>query len=159
MTVTALRELANSSANHAFDEEGSVIRDTVLIEDGVPKQYIGSRMFCCYLGIEDSFIPTNLAVTGGTGSQEELRSGRYLEVVEFSDFQVDEITGDIFGEIRLAYLHDGDKTVPVSGGSISGSMNDFIRTMRMSSDSTQYDDMRIPSLTLLHDVTVTGAEG
>ena len=159
VTVTALRELANSSANHAFDEEGSVIRDTVLIEDGVPKQYIGSRMFCCYLGIEDSFIPTNLAVTGGTGSQEELRSGRYLEVVEFSDFQVDEITGDIFGEIRLAYLHDGDKTVPVSGGSISGSMNDFIRTMRMSSDSTQYDDMRIPSLTLLHDVTVTGAEG
>ena len=72
---------------------------------------------------------------------------------------MDEITGDIFGEIRLAYLHDGDKTVPVSGGSISGSMNDFIRTMRMSSDSTQYDDMRIPSLTLLHDVTVTGAEG
>ncbi len=158
VTVKAMRELVNSSENHAFDEEGAVIRDTVMIEDGVAKQFVGGRMFSSYLGLENSFNPTNIEVTGGSRSEEELRSGNYLEVVEFSDFQVDEITGDIFGEIRLAYLHDGDKTVPVSGGSISGSMNDFVGSMLMSKTSVQYNSMKIPALTLLRGVTVTGAE-
>ena len=158
VTVKALRELDNSSENHAFDGEGALIRDTTLIEDGVAKQFVGSRMFSCYLGLEQSFAPTNIAVTGGTRSEEELRAGNYLEVVEFSDFQVDSMTGDIFGEIRLAYLHDGDRTIPVSGGSISGSMNDFVGNMLMSKNSVQYDSMKIPALTLLHGVTVTGVE-
>lgn len=158
VTITALRELANSSENHAFDEEGAVIRDTVLMEDGVPRHFAGGRMFSCYLGLEDAFIPTNIAVTGGTCSERELREGRYLEVVEFSDFQADSVTGDIFGEIRLAYLHDGEKTIPVSGGSISGSMDDFVGNMLMSKESVQYDNRRIPAVTLLRGVTVAGVE-
>ncbi len=157
VTVRAVRELTNSSENHAFDSEGALIRDTTLIEDGVAKRFIGGRMFASYLGLTDSFNPTNIEVTGGTRSAEEMRAGRYLEAVEFSDFQVDEITGDIFGEIRLAYLHDGDEVIPVSGGSISGSMNDFAGSMLMSRDSAQYDYMKIPALTLLRGVTVTGA--
>ena len=158
VTVKALRRLENSSANHSFDAEGARIRDAVMIENGVARRYLGGRMFSSYLGLEDAFIPSNIAVSGGTRSEEELRSGRYLEVVEFSDFQVDAMTGDIFGEIRLAYWHDGEKTVPVSGGSLSGSMNDFVGNLFMSSKSVQYDNMRIPALTRLHGVTVTGAE-
>jgi len=158
VTVTALRELENSSANHAFDAEGARIRDTVMIEDGVARHYLGGRMFASYLGLEDAFIPTNIAVSGGSCSEEALRAGQYLEVVEFSDFQVDSMTGDIFGEIRLAYWHDGERCIPVSGGSISGSMDDFVGSLRMSRETVQHDSMRIPALTRLHGVTVTGAE-
>ena len=158
VTVMALRELENSSANHGFDASGSRIRDVVMIEDGVARHYLGDRMFSSYLGLEDAFMPTNIAVSGGTRSEEELRAGQYLEAVEFSDFQVDTMTGDIFGEIRLAYWHDGEKCIPVSGGSISGSMDDFVGSLRMSRESAQYDNVRIPALTLLQGVTVTGAE-
>ena len=63
-----------------------------------------------------------------------------------------------FGELRLAYWHDGETVTPVSGGSVSGSMFDFVKDMRMSKDQAQYDNMRIPALTLLKNVTVTGAE-
>ena len=157
VTVTALRELKNSSANHRFDAEGAQIRDTVMIEDGVARHYLGARMFASYLGLEDSFLPTNIAVSGGTQSEAALRAGQYLEVVEFSDFQVDAMTGDIFGEIRLAYWHDGETVIPVSGGSLSGSMDDFVGELYMSRDTAQHDNMRIPALTLLKGVTVTGA--
>ncbi len=157
VTLTLLRELDNSSMNHAFDAEGAPIRDTVVLRESVPERFFGNRMFASYLGLENAFMPTNLLAEGGTHSEEELRQGKYLEVVEFSDFQVDAMTGDIFGEIRLAYWHDGEKTVPVSGGSLSGSMHDFIRYMRMSANSVQYDNFRIPALTLLKNVTVTGA--
>lgn len=156
LTVTLVRELENSSANRAFDAEGAPVRDTVILRESVPEKYCGSRMFASYLGLEDSFIPTNILAEGGTHSEEELRRGKYLEVVEFSDFQVDTMTGDIFGEIRLAYWHDGEKTLPVSGGSISGSMHDFLREMLLSEESVQYNNFRIPALTLLKNVTVTG---
>ncbi len=157
VTVTLLRELENSSKNRAFDPEGAPIRDTVILREGVPVRYFGDRMFASYLGLEGSFSPTNYLVEGGSHSEEELREGAYLEAVDFSDFQVDALTGDIFGEIRLAYWHDGEKTVPVTGGSVSGSMDDFIQTMRFSSMSAQVNNVRIPALTRLKDVTVAGA--
>ena len=159
VTVTACRELKNSSRNRGFDAEGAPIRDACLIREGVVEEILGGRMFSSYLGLENSFSPTNIQVSGGTRTEEELRRGPYLEAVEFSDFQVDPMTGDIFGEIRLAYWHDGETVTPVSGGSVSGSMHDFVKELYMSREQTQYDNMRIPALTLLKNVTVTGAEG
>ena len=157
-SVTALRELPNSSKNRRFDAEGAPIRDTVLLEDGVARNYLGSRMFASYLGLEHAFIPTNLSAAGGTHSEEELRAGPYLEAVEFSDFQVDSLTGDIFGEIRLAYWHDGETVTPVTGGSLSGSMLELAGEMYFTRESAQYDNWRVPAATLVKGVTVTGVE-
>lgn len=155
-SLSAVRELPNSSANRLFDAEGAPIRDLPLLENGIARNYHGSRMFSAYLGLEDSFIPSNYVVEGGSRGESELRQGPYLEVVEFSDFQVDAVAGDLFGEIRLAYWHDGEKTVAVSGGSISGSMLDLAGNMELSSETVQYNNWRIPSVTLLRGVTVTG---
>lgn len=156
--LEALRELPNSSRNRRFDAEGAPIRDTLLLEDGVARGYLGSRMFASYLGLEHAFIPTNLAASGGTHTEAELRAGTYLEVVEFSDFQVDSATGDLFGEIRLAYWHDGETVTPVTGGSLSGSMLALAGEMYLSRESVQYDHWRIPAATLVKGVTVTGIE-
>ena len=157
VTLTALRSLPNSSRSRAFDAEGAPIRDTVMLRDNVPEHYLGGRMFSAYMGLEDSFQPGNLAVTGGTRTEEELRRSPYLEAVEFSDFQVDPMTGDIFGELRLAYWHDGETVTPVSGGSLSGNLQELLRELYLSRESAQYDNWRIPALTRLNGVTVTGA--
>ena len=158
VTLRSVRELANSSKNRSFDPDGAPIRDCVLLQDNVPVRLIGNRMFYCYLGLEDCFMPQNLLAEGGTHSEEELRRGKYLEVVEFSDFQVDAMTGDIFGEIRLGYWHDGERVTPVSGGSLSGSMHDFVKDMHMSRELVQYNNYRIPAVTVLKNVTVTGID-
>ena len=156
LSISAVRELPNSSANRIYDTEGVMIHDVLLLENGVARHYIGNRMFSSYLGLEDTFVPTNFAVSGGTWSEAELRHGPLLEVVEFSDFQVDAVTGDIFGEIRLAYWNDGEKTVPVTGGSISGSMLTLVGNMFLSTETVQYNNWVVPSATLLKGVTVTG---
>ena len=108
--------------------------------------------------LDSSFDVYNVAVSGGTESAAELRAGDFLEVVEFSDFQVDDITGDIAGEIRLAYLHRDGRVTPVSGGSVSGSMPELAKTMRFSKESRQYNCHLIPAVTRLQGVTITGAE-
>ena len=156
LTLRAVAKLPNSSVNMPVDREGNVIRDRDLIRDGVAKQYCGSRQFSQYLGLAESSLVTNLEVSGGTASEEELRAGDYLEVVEFSDFQVDSMSGDIAGEIRLGYLHRGGKTQVVTGGSVSGSMNEAVKTMRFSKERVQYDNRLIPKVTLLKGLRITG---
>ena len=158
LTIRAVRTLPNSSWNTPYDEEGAPIRDLTLIDGGKAAAYWGRRQFSQYMKLDSSFDVHNFAVTGGTESEEELRTGDYLEVVEFSDFQVDGITGDIAGEIRLAYLHQGGKVTPVSGGSVSGSMPELVKTMRFSKESRQYNCHLIPSVTRLQGVTITGAD-
>ncbi len=158
MTVKVLRTLKNSSANRAYDREGARIRDLILLDQNIPVQYCGSRQFSQYLGVKDSFIPGNFMVEGGTKSAEELRSGSYLEIVEFSDFQVEMMTGAIAGEIRLGYLHEGDRLTIVSGGSVSGTMKDFVREMYLSKELRQYNNMLIPAVTRMEQVSITGAE-
>ena len=158
VTLSSRKFLQNSSMNRTFDYEGALIRDEVLIDNDVVKNYWGDQKFSSYLGLDDSFILSNFEVAPGSKSEAELRSGKYLEVVEFSDFQVDSITGHIFGEIRLGYLHDGADVKIVSGGSVSGSMNDSVKSMHFSKEMTQYNNARVPAVVVLDDVTVTGAE-
>ena len=153
-----MRTLPNSSWNTPYDEEGAPIRDLTLIDGGKAAAYWGRRQFSQYMKLDSSFDVYNFAVSGGTESAADLRAGDFLEVVEFSDFQVDEITGDIAGEIRLAYLHRDGKVTPVSGGSVSGSMAELAKTMRFSKESRQYNCHLIPAVTRLQGVTVTGAE-
>lgn len=158
LTLKAVRFLPNSSENAAYDAEGAPIRDLTLIDRGKAASYWGGRQFSQYLGMEDSFIASNFAISGGTESEAELRTGDYLEVVEFSDFQVDFVTGDLGGEIRLGYLHKDGIVTPVSGGSVSGSMAKMAGALRFSKELRQYDSLLIPSVTRLKDVTITGAE-
>ena len=158
VTVEARRFLPNSSANAPYDAEGARRRDMMIIKDGIAENRYGSRQFSQYLGLFDSFIPGNFAVSGGTCKAEEIRTGRYLEIVEFSDFQVSALNGDIFGEIRLGYLHDGSQVTAVEGGAVSGTMLDFAKDLQMSSEQKQYNNMLIPEVTRLKGVSITGAE-
>ena len=157
VTVCAVKTLPNSSRNVPFDGEGAPVRDLTIVEDGVAKAYWGGRQYSWYLGITDSFSASNFVAEGGSHTAQELRSGNYLEIVEFSDFQVDAITGDIAGEIRLGYLHENGKTTVVTGGSVSGNMKELGRNMFMSKEQKQYDCFLIPAVTKLSGVSITGA--
>ena len=156
LTLEAVRSLPNSSENHAFDSEGAPVRDLLLIENGTASAFWGSQQYAGYLGLKDAFIAQNFKISGGTASADALRTGTYLEVVEFSDFQVDSMTGDIAGEIRLAYFHDGDTTTIVSGGSVSGSMRET--ALSFSKETRQYDTHLIPMVTRLENMHITGIE-
>ena len=156
-TIKVVKELPNSSYNAPVDSQGAEIRDMYILKDNVPENFWGDVQFRYYLGVQDSFIATNFAAEGGELSESELRGGNYLEPVEFSDFSVDPITGDIAGEIRLAYWHEGDKVTPVTGGSVSGTLTNLIKNVRLSKELSQYDTAIVPSAVRIENVTVTGA--
>ncbi len=158
VTVEIVKQLANSSSNFEFDSEGAPVRECTVINNGIAENFYGSRQFSQYLGLKESSNAYNFIVKGGSKDAEELRTGRYLELLEFSDFQVSPFNGDIAGEIRLGYYHDNGKVTVISGGSVSGSMRDYAKNMHMSKQQRQYNNVVIPAVTRLENVRITGAE-
>lgn len=157
-TVKGLKELPNSSNNTPVDSEGAAVSDMVFIKDNVPQNYWGDVQFRTYLGVKEGCIIGNYSAEGGSSSEADLRKGDYLEPVEFSDFSVDPISGCFASEIRLAYLHEGDKVTAVSGGSVTGNLNELLKNVKLSKEQKQYNNFLVPSVMKMENVTVAGSE-
>ena len=158
VTLRGVSYLENSSKNFPYDNDGALIKDCVLIDQHVTKRFWGSRRFSQYLQLENSNSLYNFVVDGGKQSKNDMLQLPYLELVEFSDFQVDSMTGDFAGEIRLAYYHTEDGVQSFSGGSIAGNMQQAQTEMWMSSEQKQYDNFLIPEVVRIQNVSITGIE-
>jgi predicted Zn-dependent protease len=157
LTVRLSPFLEGSSASAPYDADGHPLREVTLIEEGVLCRYWGPVRFCHYLDCPPTGRVPNLVVTPGTRGAEEMRREPYLEVVSFSDFQCDPLTGDFGGEIRLAYLGNGKEAVPVTGGSISGNLRRVQEGMTLSAELASRDNFRGPRTLGLRGVAVTPA--
>ena len=155
VTIKAVSALHNSSSDYPIDDDGAAIQDRVLLRDGVVESVWGRRQFNQYLGADTTNV-YNLVVEGGAHTEDEVRRGDYLEIVEFSDFQVEPFGGNIAGEIRLGYLHQNGTVKTVTGGSVTGQMAEAIPTMEFSSETEQYDSWVIPRVTRLNGLKITG---
>ena len=79
-----------------------------------------------------------------------------LKIVRFSDFQMDEVTGDCFGEIRLALLKKGDEVIPLTGGSVSINVKDVKDEMLFSKESEDDRGAVVPRCIKFKNVNVAG---
>lgn len=150
--------MENSTHSAPYDEDGLILSKVTLYEDGILKRYWGNLRYSHYLDIEPTGIIRNIVVEGGSKSLEEMKEGAYLELISFSDFQVDTITGDFAGEIRLGWYKDGDKLIPVTGGSISGNINEVHKEMYLSKEVQKLNNFIGPYSVKLFNVNIAGVE-
>ena len=158
LTIWARRELPYSSRNKPFSEEGLRAQDVIIMEDGVYKNYWGDKTTAYYLGIENITPANNFTVAPGSLTVAEMKKDPYLEIIQFSDFNVNPMTGTFGGEIRLAYWHDGEKVIPVTGGSMTADISEVIKTIRLSRETEQYDYCLVPRTIRLLNVAISGEE-
>ncbi len=149
--------LKNSVLSAPIDSDGLALQPALIIEEGKLKRYWGEQRFCHYLDIAPTGGIRNIAVAPGKKSAAELRQEPYLEVVHFSDFRTDPLTGDFGGEIRLAYYSEGGGRIPVSGGSVSGNLRDIQARMHLSEEVQSATGFRGPLTVRLPEVSVAGA--
>lgn len=122
-------------AFHPYSEEGIPMTELSLLEDGRLNAYHGPNRFCRYLGVKPTGWMRKLSCANGTTAFEELKKGPCLWAVDFSDFQMDEMSGHFGGEIRLAYLIEEDgKITPVTGGSVNGSILEAQKDLAFSTE-------------------------
>ena len=131
ISITMCGEVSGSVRSTKFDDDGMSLGSICVVNAGKAENYYGSNRYGQYLGE----VPTGdlrcIRVAPGNASLPE---GPYLEVVSMSGLQVDFFNDYIGGEIRLAYYHDGEKTVPVTGISISGSASQVLSTIALTKD-------------------------
>jgi PmbA protein len=150
--------LVKGSPNGApYDGSGFLLRPARCIEGGRVTRLVTSVKYAHYLGLPATGALPLFELAPGKQTEAELRSRPHIEGVTFSDFFVDSTTGDFGGEIRLAYVHRDGKRVPVTGGSITGSMAANRGELLLSSELEAKSRSLAPTACLLPVVTVSPA--
>lgn len=155
-TVSGDRLSVTYKASTPYSSEGIRLCDRELIADGILKTVTGSARFASYLGIEPTGEFNAVKVACGSTSVEEMKRKPYLHVVNFSDFQMDDFTGHFGGEIRLAFLYDGETVIPVTGGSVNGNWFDVQGRLTLSSESVIEKGYEGPLAVCMEDIPVAG---
>lgn len=158
ITMTLDPFLNNSTYSAEFDEDGFPLATVKVIDQGKLIRYHADTRFAHYLSVEPTGTIHNIVIPGGKHSMDELKKEPHLEAAAFSDFNVDDITGDFCGEIRLAWYYDGKKTVPVTGGSISGNIKELQKELYLSKELQRDNYFEGPKAIKLLNVTVAGIE-
>lgn len=143
-------------AREPFSNEGIPMRDRALMEEGELKALYGSARFCRYLGIEPTGVYRSVRVDNGTVSFEEMKRRPHIRPVAFSSFQMDPFSGYFSGEIRLAYVFDGEKTRIVTGGSVNGSLIEAQKDLVFSAERYADADYEGPLAARFSDVNIAG---
>ena len=155
LNVTMKAVIEGSERSAYFDGDGAQLFDTEIIKDGVVCGSFGSYRFGQYLGIErPSGNLGCIKVCAGTLTDEETEKAPYIDVVSMSGIQVDLYNDYIGGEIRLAYYHDGEKTTPITGVSMSAKLSDVLATVRLSEKTDVSGAYEGPVRLLMKDVAV-----
>lgn len=128
--------ISHMPGSFAFDDEGTPSQRTVLIEDGIQKNYMCDLIWAGKLGLDStgsgrrqSFryppIPRmrNTFIDKGDMAPEDIIAGtkRGIYVAQAGGGQVDVITGNFMMGVTEGYLiEDGKITQPIKGATLSG---------------------------------------
>jgi len=143
-----------------FDDEGLPATNTPIIENGRLRRYWADTRYATYLGVEPTGNFGNITVTRGATPLTALRhaeNGPVYEIVLFSFFNPDPVTGDFAGEIRLGYRHDPDgRVTPIKGGALTGNVFAALADARFSSDAYTDGVYYGPAAIRFGDLTIAG---
>ena len=155
LTITMKGVVEGSARSAWFDEDGMALTDTCVIENGVVKNYFGSNRFGQYLNIEkpSGSLPC-LSLAPGSVSSADLCGEPCLDCVSMSGLQLDLYNDYIGGEIRLAYYFDGEKTVPLTGVTMSAKLSEVLAGMKLSKETTVSGSYEGPERVMLRNVSV-----
>lgn len=156
INITLDPSLENSTFSQPFDGDGLALKKVQIIEDGILKRYWGNQRFSHYMNVEPTGLIRNHVITPGSKSIDEMKTEPYIELLEFSDFQMNGLTGDFAGEIRLGRYFDGKKIIPVTTGSVSGNIKDVQENMYLSKETYQENNYLGPRTLQLLNVNIAG---
>ena len=137
-----------------FDSDGMQLQSIRIVDGGKAVNYYGSNRFGQYLKETPTGDLRCICVDPGSVGNAEFESGPYLEIVSMSGLQVDFYSDYIGGEIRLAYYHDGSNITPVTGISVSGSLNETLDHIRLSAETSVFNGYAGPSKAILNGLKI-----
>ncbi len=149
--------LPGGMKSRPFDENGLPLSKVLVIEKNVFKKRTANKRYADYLGIEPTGVFANIVVSPGSYSLKDLMSPTpLLYLSKFSTFEPNPVTGAFSGEIRVGYLLDGQKRVPIKGGSVSGTMARALQEIYFSRETTKRESYSGPLAVKVCKLNIAG---
>ncbi len=159
VTLSVDPSIEGSYFSRPFDEDGLELRRVVVIDRGTLVAHWGNLRFSHYLGTKPTGNVTNFTVEPGRKTIDELKKGKHIELKTFSDFQMNTLTGDFAGEIRLGWYRDGNgNETAITGGSLSGNVRDVQERMELSKETIREGNYSGPKALKIHGAKIAGIE-
>ncbi len=159
LTVYANRRLPFGVHASRFDDEGQPAQRVELIRAGRLCAFTANQRYADYLGIAATGDFGDIELLAGSTPEAALLAEPYVEVVAFSWFTPNEVTGDFSSEIRLGYLVEGDRRTPFKGGALVGNLIEALANARWSAETGFYGDYQGPQTARFGSLAIAGGEG
>jgi len=157
LTVWATRQLPYGTQSNRFDDEGLPAQRVLLVEDNRLQAFTAGQRYADYLSLPPTGAFGNIEVPPGRTAQADLLAEPHVEIVSFSWFNPDPITGDFATEIRLGYVVDGNGRRPFKGGLLIGNVLDALANVRWSSETEFCGNYLGPVTARFGQLTVAGS--
>ena len=159
LTVWANRAMPFGTASDRFDEEGLPAQRVELIRDNELVTFAAGQRYADYLGLTPTGDFGGVELPAGKTPASALLAEPYIEVVQFSWFNPDTITGDFATEIRLGYLVENGKRTPFKGGQLVGNYLDALADVRWSAETAFFGNYLGPQTARFNDLKLAGEDG
>ena len=159
LSVWANRSLPFGSASDCFDSEGLPAQRVQLIRENEFVAFSASKRYADYLQIPATGAFGNIELPPGQTPASALLTEPYIEVVQFSWFNPDNITGDFATEIRFGYLVQNGKRKPFRGGQLVGNYLDALANVKWSAETGFFGNYLGPHTARFNLLKISGKDG
>lgn len=156
LTVWANRCIPFGIYSNRFDEEGLPAQRVELIRDNTLVAFSASQRYAEYLGLPPTGAFGGVELPAGKTQLSALLEEPYVEIVQFSWFNPDPITGDFASEIRFGYLVENGIRKPFRGGQLVGNFMDALADVCWSAETGMLGNYLGPQTARFNDLKITG---
>ncbi len=158
LTLWANRRLPYGTNSDRIDKDGLPARRHLLVENHRLASYTGDQQYAHYLSMDASGAFGNVEVAAGPTPAQELMAEPHIEIVAFSWFIPNVLTGDFASEIRQGYIVNGEKRTAFKGGMLVGNLLQCLSRVRWSSETGYFGDYQGPAAAKFEDLTITAGQ-
>lgn len=156
LTLWANRAMPFGVASNRFDEEGLPAQRVELIRENELATFAASQRYAEYLGIPATGAFGNIELPPGSIPAADLMAEPYVEIIQFSWFNPDTITGDFATEIRFGYLVENGVRKPFKGGQLVGNYMDALANVRWSAETGFFGAYLGPHTARFNELKIAG---
>lgn len=154
LTLWANRCIPFGTYSSRFDAEGLPAQRLELIRNNELVSFAASQRYADYLNVPATGAFGGVEVAPGSSAASVLLTEPYVEVIQFSWFNPDLITGDFATEIRFGYLVENGVRKPFRGGQLVGNYLDALANVRWSEETAMLGNYLGPHTARFNDLKI-----
>jgi PmbA protein len=135
LTVWSNRRIPFGTGSNRFDDEGLPAQRVELVRENELVAFVASQRYADYLNLPATGAFGGVELPSGHIEASALLAEPYVEIIQFSWFNPDTITGDFASEIRLGYLVENGVRKPFKGGQLIGNFLDALADVHWSAET------------------------